>query len=80
MISNSTFLSFHIENLRLYSFMGSIYIYIGFPGGASGKEPACRHRRRRDTGLIPGSGRSPGGGDGTPPGYSCLKHPLGRGV
>ena len=38
MISDSTFLSFHIENLRLYSFMGSIYI--GFPGGASGKEPA----------------------------------------
>ena len=38
MISDSTFLSFHIENLRLYSFMGSIYI--GFPGGISGKEPA----------------------------------------
>ena len=26
----------------------------GFPGGASGKEPACQCRRHRDVGLIPG--------------------------
>ena len=33
----------------------------GFPGGASGKEPACQCRRQiRDAGLIPGLGRSPG--------------------
>ena len=29
----------------------------------------------RDTGLIPGSGRSPGGGHGNPLQYSCLKNP-----
>ena len=38
---------------------------LGFPGGASGKEPACQCRRYRDVGLIPGSERSPGGGQGT---------------
>ena len=31
----------------------------GFPGGASGKGPACQFRRLRVTGSIPGSGRSP---------------------
>ena len=30
----------------------------------------------RDTGLIPGSGRSPGEGHGNPPQYSCLENPM----
>ena len=34
----------------------------GFPGGSAGKEPACS---AGDMGLIPGSGRSPGGGQAT---------------
>ena len=34
-----------------------------FPGGSSGKEPACQCRRLRDAGLIPESGQSPGGGN-----------------
>ena len=33
----------------------------------------------RDRGLIPGSGRSPGGGHGNPPQYSCLENPKDRG-
>ena len=33
-----------------------------------------------DAGLIPGSGRSPGGGHGNPLQYSCLKNPMDRGV
>ena len=37
----------------------------GFPGGASGKEPACQWRDiRENVGLIPGLGGSPGGGHG----------------
>ena len=32
----------------------------------------------RDAGLIPGSGRSPGGGHGNPLQYSCLKNPMDR--
>ena len=29
-------------------------------------------------GSIPGSGRSPGGGDGNPLQYSCLENPMDR--
>jgi len=61
--------------LRLY------YIPLYFPGGASGKEPACQSRLNvRDMGLIPGSGRSPGGGHGNPLQYSCLENPMDRGA
>ena len=31
-----------------------------------------------DAGSIPGSGRSPGGGNGNPFQYSCLKNPMDR--
>ena len=34
----------------------------------------------RDEGLIPGSGRSPGGGYGNPLQYSCLENPMDRGA
>ena len=33
-----------------------------------------------DTGSIPGSGRSPGGGHGNPLQYSCLEIPMDRGA
>ena len=47
-----------------------------FPGGSSGKEPACQCRLEvRDMGSIPGSGRSPGGGHGNPLQCSCLENP-----
>ena len=32
-----------------------------------------------DLGLIPGLGRSPGGGNGSPLQYSCLENPMERG-
>ena len=34
----------------------------------------------KDVGLIPGSGRSLGGGHGNPLQYSCLESPMGRGA
>ena len=34
----------------------------------------------RDAGLIPGLGRSPGGGHGNPLQYSCLENPMDRGA
>ena len=37
------------------------YVSGGFPGGSDGKETACG---AGDLGLIPGSGRSPGEGNG----------------
>ena len=46
---------------------------MGFPGGSVVKNlPA----NAGDTGLIPGSGRSPGEGNGNPLQYSCLENPM----
>ena len=48
---------------------------IRFPGGTSGKDPACQCRRLRDADSIPGSGRSPEVGHGNPLQDSCLENP-----
>ena len=45
-----------------------------------GKESACNAGDMGDKGSIPGSGRSPGEGHGTPLQYSCLEKPMDRGV
>ena len=50
---------------------------MGFPGSSEGKESACN---AGDLGLIPGSGRSPGGGNGNPLQYSCLENSMDRGA
>ena len=47
-------------------------ITMGFLGGSKTKESACNEG---DLGLIPGLGRSPGGGNGNPLQYSCLENP-----
>ena len=41
--------------------------------------PPANAADTRDMGLIPGSGRSPGGGHGNPLQYSCLENPMDRG-
>ena len=46
----------------------------------SGKESACNAGDTGDAGSIPGSGRSPRGGNGNPLQYSCLENPMGRGA
>ena len=51
----------------------------GFPGGLSSKESACNAGDAGDTGLIPESGRFPGGGHGNSLQYSCLENPMDRG-
>ena len=48
---------------------------MGFPGGTMVKNPSVN---ARDTGLIPGSERSPGGGSGTP--VFLPENPIDRGV
>ena len=48
-------------------------IYEGFPGGSAGKKSAGN---KGDLGLIPGSGRSPGEGNGNPLQYSCLENSM----
>ena len=42
------------------------------------KNPPASAGDMREVGLIPGSGRSPGGGHGNPLQYSCLENPLGQ--
>jgi len=48
-----------------------------FPGGSDSKESAYN---AGDLGSIPGSGRSPGGGNGNPLQYSCLENTMDRGA
>ena len=43
------------------------------------KNPPATVGDIRDSGSIPGSGRSPGRGQGNPLQYSCLKNPMDRG-
>ena len=59
-----------------------LYItFLAFPGGTSGKEPACQPAGDvRDTGLIPGSERFPGGRHGNPLQCSCPENPMDRGA
>ena len=42
------------------------------------KNPPANAGEVRKTGLIPGSGRSPGGGHGSPLQCSCLENPMDR--
>ena len=55
----------------------SCLLLLGFPGGSNGKESACN---TGDLGPIPGSGRSPGEGNGYPLQYSWLENSMDRGA
>ena len=52
-------------------------LYSYFPGSSDGKVSAYN---AGDWDSIPGLGRSPGGGNGNPPQYSCLENPIDRGA
>ena len=52
-------------------------VNLGFPGGSDGKASACN---AGDLGSIPGSGRSPGEGNGIPLQYSCLENSMDGGA
>ena len=55
-------------------------IVLGFPGGSVVKNPPANAGDVRDTGSIPESGKSPGGGHGNSLQYSCLENPMDRGA
>ena len=72
--------------LTMWTFVGKVIsllfntlsrIVKGFPHGSEVKAPACNVG---DLGLIPGSGRSAGEGNGNPLQYSRLEHPMDRGA
>ena len=52
-------------------------IIMGFPGSSDSKASAYNVG---DLGSIPGSGRSPGEGNGNPLQYSCLENPMDQGA
>ena len=51
-----------------------------FSGGSAVKKINLQCRRCGDVGLIPGLGRSPGGGNGNPLQYFCLENLMDRGA
>ena len=55
-------------------------IYKDFPGGSVVKNPVANAGDTGDAGSIPGSGRSPGEGNGNPLQYSCLGNLMDRGA
>ena len=62
---------------RSHQLFGYSYDLNSFPGGAEVKESACNVG---DLGSIPGSGRSPGEGNGNSLQYSCLENPVDGGA
>ena len=67
--SSSTFWCFN--HLSMYK--------LGFPGGASGKEPACRCGRHKRREFDPWAGKIPWSRKWQPTQYSCLGNPMDRG-
>ena len=53
---------------------------MGFSGGSVVRNPPANAGDAEDTGSVPGSGRSPGEGNGNPLHYTCLKNPMDRGA
>ena len=62
-------------NLKIINY---IYEIGGSPGDIVVKNLPANAGNTRDAGLIPGSGRFPGGGHGNPLQYSCLENPMDR--
>ena len=52
-------------------------VILDFPGGSDGKASVYN---AGDLGSIPGSGRSPGEGNGNPLQYYCLENSMDRGA
>ena len=65
----------HVEGVCLLKFTLSHSIFRDLPGDARDKESTCS---AGDTVLIPAMRKSPGGGEGNPPQYSCLENPHGQ--
>ena len=69
----------YVYNQRLYFSVMNSYI-LASQVVLLVKNPHVNAGNIRDVGLIPGSGRSSGGGHGNPLHYSCLENPMHRGA
>ena len=61
----------------MYDMIKNLGLSKSFPGGSDGKAFVYN---AGDPGSIPGSGRSPGEGNGNPLQYYCLENPMDRGA
>ena len=57
-----------------------LWTTVGLPQQLSGKEITCSAGATQDLGSIPGSERSPRGGNSNPLQYPCLENPLDSGA
>ena len=64
-------------NLLQIAFYRMTSIHWSFPGGSDSEQSACN---AADPDSVPGSGRSPGEGNGYLPQYSYLENPMDRGA
>ena len=84
-IGYCTFVQIHI-NIFFFGFFSTIgywsieYSTLCFPDTLLVKKPPANTWDIRDSGSIPGWGRSPGGGHGKPLQHSCLENPMDRGA
>ena len=65
---------------QIFAHRRQIHIFTLCAIGAVVKNLPADAGDTRDVGLIPGSGRAPGGGNGNPLQYSCLGNPMDRGA
>ena len=84
MLKHSCLAGINLTWSLLYNFyihcwilFGNIFLRIFAYGGSMGKASACHVG---ELGLIPGSGSSPGEGNGNPLQYSCLENPMDGGA
>ena len=61
----------------MYDMIKNLGLSKSFPGGSDGRAFVYN---AGDPGSIPGSGRSPGEGNGNPLQYYCLENPMDRGA
>ena len=70
----------HLKAKTITEIINKVYnLEGGFPNGAVVKNVPANARDAGDMNSIPGSGRSPGVGNGNPLQYSCLENPTDRG-
>ena len=64
-----TYMSFYIQNIYIQNMLSPVAEWVK-------NLPAMQERDTGDMDLIPGLGRSPGGGNGNPLQYSYLESPM----
>ena len=87
LIENKTSMTWYLtveQQVYMYLWLSSLILVIrlqlGFPGGSVVVKKKSPPASAGDVGLIPGSGKSPGGGNGNPLQNSCLGNPMDRGA